>query len=240
MHDSWLVKSSGWNSLAKVYFFPDIVASPTSWQSAPSAGHLPMGPPMLHGSDYSQNTYNMNPFMMPLPPVHQQQQQQHQHQHQQLPGSVEPKINFHPPGEHRHYGGISYTCSHTVQLPPYSQAESKFHPNSVSGRHNAQTTKQHCAQQHMHITAESGHAQNAFDQWRPPVIEKFEKQQSVHSDQNNKDIAEDSKKSEDCEEKNIQFERKKVCKPKFDRSPPDKGSHLQTASPRYVLQLCTV
>lgn len=202
-------------------------ASPTSWQSVPSTGHLPLGPPMLHGSDYSQNTYNMNPFMMPLPPVHQQQQQQHQ----QLQGSVEPKINFHPPGEHMHYGGISYICSHTAQLPPYSQSESNFHPNSVSGRCNAQTKKQHFAQQHMHNTAESGHAQSAFDQWRLPLIVKVEKQQSLNSDQNNKEIAEDSKKSEDSKEKIIQFERKKICKPKFDRSPPDKGSHLQTASP---------
>lgn len=191
-----------------------------------------MGPPMLHGSDCSQNTYDMNPFMMPLPPVHQQQ-------HQQLQGSVEPKINFHLPGEHMHYGGISYTRSHTAQLPLYSQSESNFHPNSVSGRHNAQTKKQHCAQQPMHITAESGHAQSAFDQWRPPVIVKVEKQQSLNSD--NKDIAEDAKKSEDREEENIQFfERKKVCKPKFDKSPPDKGSHLQTASPRYVLHCSAV
>ena len=102
-----------------------------------------------------------------------------------------------------HYGGISYTRSHTAQLPPYSQSESNFHPNSVSGRHNAQTKKQHCAQQPMHITAESGHAQSAFDQWRPPVIVKVEKQQSLNSD--NKDIAEDAKKSEDREEENIQF-----------------------------------
>ena len=194
-----------------------------------------MGPSMLHGSDYSQNTHDMNPFMMALPPVHQQQQQQHQ----QLQGSVEPKINFHLPGEHMHYGGISYTCSHTAQLPPYSHSESNFHPNSVSGRPNAQTKKQHCAQQHMHITAESGHTQSAFDQWQPPVIVKVEKQQSLNSDQNN-DIAEDSKKSEDRKGKNIQFEREKVCKPKFDRSPPDKGSHLKTASPRYVLHCLTV
>lgn len=211
---------------------PEVVASPTSWQSAPSTGHLPLGPPLLHGSDYSQNTYHMNPFMMPLPPVHQQQQQ-----HQPLQGSVEPKINFQLTGEHMHYGGVSYTSSHTAQLPPHSQPN--FHPNSVSRRRNAQTKKQHCAQQHMHITAESGHAQIAFDQWRPPVIVKVEKQQSPKSDQTN-DIAEDSKKSEDCKEKNIQFERKKVYKPNFDRSPPDKGSHLQTALPRYVLHCLAV
>ena len=216
-------------------FAPEVVASPTSWQSAPSTGHLPLGPPLLHGSDFSQNTYHMNPFTMPLPPVHQQQQQ-----HQSLQGSVEPKINFHLTGEHMHYGGISYTSSHTAKLPPHSQPESNFHPNSVSGRRNAQTKKQHCAQQHMHDTAESGHAQIAFDQWQLPVIVKVEKQQSLNSDQNNKDIAEDSKKSEDCKEKNNQFERKKVYNPNFNRSPPDKGSHLQTASPRYVLHCLAV
>ena len=207
------------------FFSSDIVASPTSWQSAPSTGDLPLGPPLLHGCDYSQNTFNMNPFMMPLPPVHQQQQ---------LQGCVEPKSDLDLPGEHMRYGGISYTSSHTAQLPTHSQSELNFHPNSVSGRRNAQAKKQHCAQQCMHNITESGYAQSAFDQWRPPVIVKVEKQQSLNSDPNNKDIAEDSKKSEDCKEKNIPFERKKVCKPKFNRISTNKDRSVQTASPRYV------
>jgi len=206
----------------------DIVASPTSWQSAPSTGDLPLGPPLLHGCDYSQNTFHMNPFMMPLPPVHHQQQRQQQ---QLLQGCVEPKSDLDLPGKHMRYGGISYTSSYTAELPPHSQSEFNFHPNSVSGRHKAQAKKQHCAQQCMHNTAESGYAQSAFDQWRPPVIMKVEKQQSLNSDPNNKDIAEDSKKSEDCKEKNIEFERKKVCKPKFNRISPNKESCVQTASP---------
>jgi len=179
----------------------------------------------------------MNPFMMPLPPVHQQQQRQQQ---QLLQGCVEPKSDLDLPGKHMRYGGISYTSSHTAELPSHSQSEFNFHPNSVSGRHKAQAKKQHCAQQCMHNTAESGYAQSAFDQWRPPVIMKVEKQQSLNSDPNNKDITEDSKKSEDCKEKNIQFERKKVCKPKFNRISPNKESCVQTASPRYVLHCLAV
>ena len=201
---------------AKV-FSSDVVASPTSWQSAPSTGDLPLGPTLLHGCDYSQNTYHMNPFMMPIPPaVHQQQQQQ------------EPKSDLDLAGEQMRYGGISYTCSHTAQLQPH--LELNFPPNSFSGRsYNAQAKKQHCAQQ-----SESGYTKSAFDQWRPPVIVKVEKQQSVNSDPKNKDITEDSEKSGDCEEKNIQIERRKVFKPKVNRSSPDKDSHAHITSPRYV------
>ena len=210
-----------------MFFSSDIVTSPTSWQSAPSTGDLPLGPPLLHGCDYPQNTYHMNPLMIPLPPVNQQQQQ--------FQGCVEHKSDLDLPGEHMRYGGISYASSYTAQMPSHSQSELTFHPNSVSGRRNAQAKKQHCAQQCMHDTAESA-AQNAIDQWRPPVIVKVEKQQQLlNSDPNNKDITEDAKKSEECKEKNLQFERKKVCKPKFDRSSPDKDSRAQTALPRYVL-----
>ena len=204
-------------------FSSDIVASPTSWQSTPSTGDLGLSPPLLHGYDYSQNTYHMNPFFMPIPPAHQQQQQQ---------PSVKPKSDLDLPGEQMHYRGISYACSHTAQLQPHSGLN--FHTNSVSGRGNTQVQEQHCAQQCMHNANESGYAQSAFDQWRPPVIVKVEKQQSVSSDPNNKDFtAEDLGKSKDCEEKNIQFERRKVCKPKVNRSSPD--SDVQTTSPRYVL-----
>lgn len=211
-------------------FFPlDAVASPTSWQSAPSTVDLPLIPPLLHGCDYSQNTYHMNPFMMPIPPVHQQQQQ----------GCVEHKSDLDLPAEQMHYGGRSYTCSHTAQLQPHP--ELNLHPNSVSGKSNVQAKKEHCAQQCMHNTTKSGYAQRVNDQWRPPVIVKAEKQQqSVNSDPKNKDITEETKNSRDCKEKNIQSEGKKVSKTKVDRSSPEKGSHVQTASLRYVLHCLAV
>lgn len=155
---------------------------------------------------------------MPIPSAHQQQQQQ---------ASVKPKSDLDLPGEQMHYGGISYACSHTAQLQPHSGLN--FHTNSVSGRGNTQVQEQHCAQQCMHNANESRYAQSAFDQWRPPVIVKVEKQQSVSSDPNNKNFtAEDLEKSRD-----IQFERRKFCKPKVNGSSPD--SDVQTTSPRYVL-----
>lgn len=169
--------------------------------------------------------------MMPLPPVQQQQQ---------LQGCVEPKSDLDLSGELMCYGGISYTSSHTAQVPLHSQSELNFHPNSVDGRRNAQAKKQHSAQQCMHNTAESGYAQSASDHLRPPVIMKDEKQQSLSSDPNNKNITEDSKKSEDCKEKNIQFEREEVYKPKFNRISMNKDSCVQTASPRYVLHCLAV
>ena len=188
----------------------DVVTTPTDWQSAPSTGGLPLIPPSFHGCDYSQSTYHMNHFMMPMPPV--------QQQGCDLPAEQMP-----------YRGGISF--SHNAQLQPCS--ELNFHSVPDSGKHNVQVKKENSVEQCMHGSSISGYAQITVDDCsRPSVIVKADKEESVNSEKRDKDNTEESKNREDSKEKKIQSaERKKVSKTSCS---PAKDIGVQTASPRCV------
>lgn len=208
------------------------MGSPTDWQSAPSAGDLPLIPaPLLHGCDYAQSTYHINPFMMPIPPVQQQ-------------GCYEHKNDVHLPTLQMLGGGscaeMSYSYSHNTELQPCS--ELNVHSHAINGKSHAETKKEDSFKQCLHDAITSGHAQSVHDQWRPSVIVKVEKnEQSVNSDP--KDVTSDDNSAEkkssgeitlDSKEKNIQSaERKKVSK--TDKSSPGKDINVESASPRYSI-----
>ncbi|XP_078354578.1 uncharacterized protein LOC144639172 isoform X2 [Oculina patagonica] len=188
----------------------DTVASPTDWQSAPSTEGLRLIPPLLHGCDYSQSSYHMNQFMMPMPPFQRQ-------------GCYEHKSDL--PAEQMPYGGISYSCNHNAQLQPCP--ELNFH--SDSGKSDVQAKKEDSVQQ----CIVSKYAQiSEGDQCRPSVIVKTDKEQSVNSDPKDKDKTEETNNSGDSKDKNIQSaERTKVSKARVDKSTPKKSVNVQTASP---------
>lgn len=177
----------------------------------PSTGGLPLIPPSFHGCDYSQSTYHMNHFMMPMPPVQQQ--------------------GCDLPAEQMPYGGgISF--SHNAQLQPCR--ELNFHSVPNSGKHNVQVKKENSVEQCMHGSTISGCAQIIVDDHcsRPSVIVKADKEESVNSEKRDKDNTEESKNREDSKEKKIQSaERKKVSKTSCS---PAKDIGVQTASPRCV------
>ncbi|KAL9983166.1 hypothetical protein ACROYT_G005299 [Oculina patagonica] len=189
----------------------DTVASPTDWQSAPSTEGLRLIPPLLHGCDYSQSSYHMNQFMMPMPPFQRQ-------------GCYEHKSDL--PAEQMPYGGISYSCNHNAQLQPCP--ELNFH--SDSGKSDVQAKKEDSVQQ----CIVSKYAQiSEGDQCRPSVIVKTDKEQSVNSDPKDKDKTEETNNSGDSKDKNIQSaERTKVSKARVDKSTPKKSVNVQTASPK--------